>query len=395
MDLAYVAAVDWPKTPVERLQAFRPSFCPWPECPEHRRKEGRFEFQLKGSTPPRRGGACSQRFRCKRCGRTFSERTFSVSYFLKRPELLVPIAAGLVAGSAHRQIARTAGCSPSTVTRLSARIGRHSLLLMARALGELHGRLGESITFDHFETFEYAQDFPFGIATPVGADSWFIYGADPAPHARTGRRSAEQARALSRKPARPRHGGYTGSTARMLDSLLPLTKSGEKLRLLSDDKPQYRQAVDKHSAADRIHLEQYANPLRGPKGAPRQPETRERDRTMFPVDALHTLIRHSTAHHRRETIAFGRRINALMERTFLFVVWRNFVKWRSERKPDPTSPAMRIGLTDSRWDWPQVFSRRLFPAREDVPDIWRTLYRRDWISPMLPSNSRHRLIYAN
>ena len=105
---------------------------------------------------------------------------------------------------------------------------------------------------------------------------------------------------------------------------------------------------------------------------------------MFPVDALHTLIRHSTAHHRRETIAFGRRINALMERTFLFVVWRNFVKWRSERKPDPTSPAMRIGLTDSCWDWPQVFSRRLFPAREDVPDIWRTLYRRDWISPRGP-----------
>ena len=386
--------MDWPKTPVERLQAFRPSFCPWPECPEHRRRDGRFHFQLKGSTAPRRGGARSKRFLCKRCGRTFSERTFSMSYFLKRPELLVPVAAGLVAGSAHRQIARTVGCNPSTVTRLSARIGRHALLLMARALSELRGRLGESITFDHFETFEFAQDFPFGIATPVGADSWFIYGADPAPHARTGRRSAEQARSLRRRPRRPQRGGYTGSTARMLDSLLPLAKCGETLRLLSDDKPQYRQAVHRHPAAARIRLVQCANPARGPKGAPRLPEARERDRTMFPVDALHALIRHSSAHQRRETIAFGRRLNALMERMFLLVVWRNFVKRRSERKPDPTTPAMRIGLTDSRWGWPQVFSRRLFPARETVPPMWRTLYRRDWTSPMLPSNTRHRLVYA-
>ena len=89
------------------------------------------------------------------------------------------MAAGLVAGSAHRQIARSLGCSPSTVTRLSARLGRHALLLMARALEQLRGRLGESITFDHFETFEFAQDFPFAIATPVGAVSWFVYGIDP------------------------------------------------------------------------------------------------------------------------------------------------------------------------------------------------------------------------
>ena len=55
---------------------------------------------------------------------------------------------------------------------------------------------------------------------------------------------------------------------------------------------------------------------------------------------------------------------------------------------------MRIGLTDSRWDWNYVFSRRLFVVRESLPAAWRVLYRRDWTSPMLPSNTRHRLVHA-
>ena len=55
---------------------------------------------------------------------------------------------------------------------------------------------------------------------------------------------------------------------------------------------------------------------------------------------------------------------------------------------------MRLGLTDTRWDWRRVLSRRLFLARETLPPVWRELYRRDWTSPMLRSNTRHRLIYA-
>src|SRR6266704_886538 len=79
-------------------------------------------------------------------------------------------------------------------TALSARLGRHALLLQARALRHLAGRIQEPIVLDHFETFEFTQDFPFGVATPVGTQSWFVYGLDPAPPARAGRRSTTQQR---------------------------------------------------------------------------------------------------------------------------------------------------------------------------------------------------------
>jgi hypothetical protein len=115
---------------------------------------------------------------------------------------------------------------------------------------------------------------------------------------------------------------------------------------------------------------------------------------MFPVDLLHGLLRHSLAHHRRETIAFGRRINALLERLFLAAVWRNFVKKRSERRPELVSPAMQVGLAQELWTWRRVLSRRLFPGRESLSAVQRALYDRAWKTTLLPRNLHHDLVQA-
>ncbi len=330
------------------------------------------------------------RFRCLTCRQTFSRQTFAVSYYRKRPELIRPVAAGLVAGSAHRQIARSLGCAPSTVTRLAARLGRHAMLLLARALGELHGRVGEPFVLDHFETFEFTQDYPFGVATLVGAESWFVYGLDPAPHGRTGRLSVFQKRRVRARPRRSTRGGYAGSTRRTFDLLRPLGTEGRPALVRGDGHPAYDRAAARH----RLILERYPNPPRGPRGSPRSAEARVRDAALFPVDLLHKILRHTLAHQRRETIAFGRRLNAVMERLFLAAVWRNFIKRRSERRPEPRTPAMHLHLTEAPWGWKHLFSRRLFFHRECLPPPWPTLYLREWTTPLLPSNTRHRLLRA-
>lgn len=384
--------MDWPRTPVDRLQDFRPTFCPRKDCPHHTRPEG-FHFR-KHATYPTARGAVVPRFLCMKCGRTFSRRAFSLTYYRKRPELLRPVAAGLQAGSGHRQLARTLGCAPSTVTRISALLGRHAMLLLWRALATLEGQLAEPVVLDHFETFELTQDLPFGVATPVGAESWFVYGIDPAPHARTGRRSAAQERRRKKRAQRPTRGGYIGSARRVLDRLLPLCPQGRGLRIVGDGHPAYATAVEQHPRADDISLECHPNPPRGPKGSPRSAIAIARDEAMFPVDLLHGLLRHSLAAHRRETIAFGRRLNAIVERLFVTAIWRNFVKGVSERKPDPTTPAMRLGLTDRPWKWERVLARRLFPDRERLDGTWLELYRRDWTTPELPSNTPHRRVFT-
>ena len=379
----------WPRTPVERVQLFRPPFCPWPACSQHRRRTRGFRFRHHGSYATQR--RVVPRFLCLACHRTFSRQTFSTSYYLKRPELLLSLAAALQAGSALRQIARSLLCAPSTATGLAARLGRHALLLQARALAHLRRRLAESVVLDHFETFEFTQDYPFGVATTVGSSSWFVYGLDPAPHGRTGRLSPAQHRRLMRRPPRSSHGGYRGSTRRTLSTLLPLVPEGQHLDLIGDGHPAYDAIAGHHP---RVRLQRFPNPSRGPQGSPRSQEALDRDRAMFPSDLLHALLRHTVAHHRRETIAFGRRLNALIERLFLTAVWRNFVKRRSERRPVHETPAMWVGLASERWGWRRVLSRRLFPHRESLTPVERELYRRAWTTPLFSRNTTHALRHA-
>lgn len=359
----------WPDRPVESVQPcrFHPPHCPWPECPAHLRP-GR-GFRRYGSYSRRVDRRRVPRFRCRDCGHTCSQQTFSCTYYLKRPGLLAPVAAGLQAGSAHRQLARSEQCGKTTVSRLSRRLARHAVLLQARleaALPALH----EAVVHDHFETFVGRQDEALGIGTAVAARSRFVFGPDPAPHRGPGRRP-------DRKDGTPRPAAeiapYVKSILRSLDRLLPRVSEGQRLVLTVDGRSDYRAALNAHPLGARVQLDAYPNPVRGPKGSPRAPEAVARDRAMAPVDQLHQLLRHTCADHRRETIAFGRSRPAVLGRAFLTTVWKNLIKGRSERRPDRTTPAMALGLATAPWTWEKLLAQRLFPAREPLPDAWRWL----------------------
>jgi transposase-like protein len=373
--------MNWPRRPVEQIPSdqFKPPFCPNKDCPQHcLDPEDRFRHKRDGIYFRKRERCWVQRYRCKVCKKGFSQRTFAWSYYLKRPELGPKVAALLVSGCAHRQIARLLGCAPSTVTRLVPRIGRLSMLLLCRMLAEL-GRITEPVVLDHFETFVQSQLDALGLGTAVGHESWFVYALDPAPHRRGGKLTPAQKRQVKerKRPLAP-PGGVSQSMDRLLDVLTDYLAPGDLLDLWSDDHPAYRSAVARHPHSSRIRHHVYPNPARGPKGSPRSPEAQERDAAMFPVDQYHSLLRHSCKDHGRETIAFSRRINSALERGFNAIIWRNLVKGRSERKPDRTTPAMRLGLTDRPWKWEWVFSQRLFLTRERVPECWKKVYWRDW-----------------
>jgi len=383
----------WPLVPLERLRPsrFRPPHCPWPQCLSHSpSRRVPFSFHRYGSFRRRCDRRRVPRFLCLLCRRTFSLQTFAFSYYLKRPDLSCPVASGLNAGSAFRQLARSLHCGPSTVARRSARLGRHGLLLLARALSCLPD-LPEPIVYDDFESFVHSQDRPVGLGTAVGLHSWFVYSLDHAPHPR--RSSTPWLR--ERHPERLTRSIPTDSYFKAAARLLSLLASRAKgpIRLLTDAHSDYQRAVNARRDRQRFEHLVFPNPERGPQGAPRSPEAKARDAAMFPVDLLHRILRHTLAHHRRETIAFGRRLEGVLERGFLTSIWRNFVKRRSERTSREETPAMRVGLTRERWSWERVLSRRLFPARTELPEGWRDVYGRAlrWPDPsrMKPHALKH------
>jgi hypothetical protein len=329
------------------------------------------------------------RFRCGACGRTGSQQSFAFSYYLKRPELSRPIARGLVAGSGYRQIARTVGCHHSTVARRSRRLGRHALLLHRLALQEL--TVAEPVIVDDFDSYAGSQYFPCTLPTATGAESWFVYGFAWAPERRRGTMSREQKRRrarLERTFGRPPRGAVQ---AAFLDLLRGLPPRRSALDLVADDDPAIRRAA---AALPAVRLRVYPNPPRGPKGSRRSPAARRRDRALFPNDQLHRFLRHSQAAFRRQTIAFGRSVNALLDRLALFVVWRNLVQWRSERHPRRGTTAMAVGLTERPWRWAQVLAERLHPGRVDPGETLMTRYRRDLRTPGLSRERRHALLRA-
>ena len=381
--LQTVGPMHWPETSAEsvRPSRFNPPFCPWPNCPAHLGPSSgfqRFGYYRKPRDPAR-----IPRFRCRACRRTCSRQTFSTTYYLKRCDLPPLIASSLVACSAHRQIARTFACSKTTVTRAAERLGRHAILFHARSLEHVR-ELTEAVVHDHFEAFIARQDHGLGIGTAVGAQSRFVYDVDPAPHRGSGRRpdrgQAEPVRAI-----RP----YASSIRRTVSVLLPKVFAPNRLLCVVDGRRDYLAAIALRSMKERVTLSIHPNPKRGPKGSPRSREAIARDWQMFPVDQLHQLIRHSCADHKRETIAFGRRLESILGRAHLIAVWKNFVKYRSERKPDPTTPAMKIGLADAPWRWQRLLTRRLFLKRIRTPDSASRVYWKRWTSHLPRLEMKH------
>jgi len=295
----------------------------------------------------------------------------------------VQVAAGLAACSAHRQIARSAHCAKTSVTRMAERLGRHAILFHARCREALPAP-AEAIVHDHFETFIGRQDDALGVGTAVGAASWFVYDVDPAQHKGSGRRPDRAPDRLER----PKQ-AYVASIRRTFQGLIAGTSGSDPLTCIVDGRFDYRRAVRTEVLGTRIRLSVFPNPKRGPKGAPRSKEAIARDHAMFPVDQLHQLLRHTCSDHKRETISFGRRLESILGRVQLIAVWKNFIKLRSERKPNRSTPAVSLGLADERWRWERVLSRRLFPKRSSVSPSALKLYRKQWTPGMPRLDRRH------
>jgi hypothetical protein len=223
-------------------------------------------------------------------------------------------------------------------------------------------QIDEPIVFDHFDTFVRSQVERLGLATAVGKGSWFVYDFRGVRFRGSPRRSRRK-RALKRRPDAPPPGQIVGSTLKVLQRLTH--KAPSTLRWITDHHAAYpaalRRLARRGNCTTTIHHETHVSPQQ--LSADDRVAARSYQQAMFPVNLLHTLFRHSQAHHRRETIAYGRKSANVVGRAAILAVWRNFIKLRTERRPCKITPAIQLGLTSGRWAWGDVLAERLFPGR--------------------------------
>jgi transposase-like protein len=353
-----------------------PPFCPNPDCHFHRWERARWRFVRIGCYERRQAPRRIQRFQCRHCRRRFSTQTFSPTYWL-RHAVLDDLFGRLLGCAGYRQIARALGCSPHRVLGQSARLGRHCLLFHERRRPPVR----EPLCLDTFVSFEFSQYAPTGFHLAAGQASHFCYGFTASELRRSGAMTARQRRRRERLEARlgrPDPRATERDVAALLATLCP---TAQPLELHSDQHQDYPRALRRLPHLALTHRTVSSRAAR----TPRNP--------LFPINLLDLLIRHSGANHKRETIAFSKRRQSAIERLWVLLVWRNYLKSFSERKRDAT-PAMRLGLTGRRWTVEDVLRERLFPGRVGLPPAWAGHYRRDHLTRYLPRNRRHTLRYA-
>jgi len=361
-----------------RTTGWRPPHCPNPNCRYFNHSGGFWPFKRKGyytrTIAPKR----IQRFTCCSCGRHFSTQTFSATYWQKRPRLLEQMLMLVVGCMANRQIARALGCAPSTVAHQVSRLGRHCLLFQASELNRIND-IGE-IVIDGFESFEYSQYHPFHHNVAVEVETGYFLIHTDSPLRRKGRMTAHQKR--RRREIEGTLGRPAPDAVRtgIRDLLEPLAEKGDTLAIRSDDHKAYPPAMRQL----RCRITHSVTPSK----------QRRNDRNpLWEVNLTDLWIRHSTAAHKRETIAWAKRRQASAEKLAIFQVWRNYVKRRWENG-SAVSSAMLKGLANRLLKIRDILAERRFRQHINMPAVWSRYYDRAVETPALGVNRTHTLTYA-
>ncbi|MFO7850106.1 MAG: hypothetical protein R6V67_09125, partial [Spirochaetia bacterium] len=180
-----------------------PTFCPHRFCRyHHKAPTGERWYHIAGSYHTKAFGTVT-RFRCLSCGGGFSEQTFRLDYFVKRPLSYDEISSRVTAGSGIRSIGRRLSVSHQAILNRLTRLARQALGLHAELLATL--TLNEDLVADGFESFVGSQYEPDNTHILVGSRSQFLYAFDYAHLKRKGRMSDGQLIERERREAAMLH----------------------------------------------------------------------------------------------------------------------------------------------------------------------------------------------
>jgi hypothetical protein len=114
---------------------------------------------------------------------------------------------------------------------------------------------------------------------------------------------------------------------------------------------------------------------------------------LFPANLADDWLRHSSANHKRKTIAFSKRRQGAMYRAAIWLVWRNYLQSSSERKRN-APPGVEIGTIPKVMTLNDVLKARLFPWKAVLTGWLSDCYYGRIPTRRIPNAREHRLVYA-
>lgn len=311
------------------MNPFTPPFCRNPTCAYHHPSpESPYTaFERWGSYWTKAFGRVP-RFRCTSCGTTFSRQTFRVDYWLKRCYDYIDLTERLASCSSIRALGRAYHVAGKSIQNRIGRAARQVIAFEAKLSCCRSPK--EDLVADGFESFCVSQYYPNNIHLLVGASSQFVYTADHVTIRRKGRMTREQKKkreALERQyRADPQ--GLCHSFSRILHASFAVLADGARpsLTLWTDRKREYCRSLRLSDCAVGLVA---SGRLVHRTVSSRMP--RSRWNPLFPVNYLDRELRKDLHEHVRETVCFGRNVNAQMERLSLYLYFHNYCKVHRSR----------------------------------------------------------------
>lgn len=312
-----------------------------------------------------------QRYKCTRCGRSFSENTNLMSYRLKKNDraLNSKIFQSLVNGMSNRRISRLLNVSEHCVRLRIKRMSQQAFVF--HHLMSVHLPIIEPLAYDGLENFAGSQYDPNNIQHAVGAESLFIYDFNFAPLNRSGRMSRWQKERLEQ--IEQEYGRYDPAAIRKQSVILferLKKRAGDKLQIWSDEHFQYKRAMRQNRHLRSIKHKRISSKI-----------CRNFQNILFSVNHADLLTRQQLAAFARETISFSKTAVAMCQKYMLFAVYKNYMApqftKKHLRRPEAheQSPAESLGITDHLLSFKEIFHLK---ANDRIAmgmnDDWRAYY---------------------
>lgn len=316
---------------------FVPPRCPFVDCPSFV-PGARFPWRRRGTYVRACDGRVVQRFLCLTCHGSFSTQSFRFDYRLKNPFIHKHVFGQLVSKVTHRQAARLLGVTRKTVELRMRRLGEHCRLFHAARLAGK--RIGGIFQLDEAETFETNRRLkPVTMPVLIERKTRFIVHTESAPLPARGNLSPKHAaRKLAYEALEgKRTSGSRAAVKRCFEALAAHLAPSEPLVVQTDRKVTYPGILrDVFTARAVIHTTTSSRTKRDGKNL------------LAAINHTFAMLRDGVSRVVRRTWAHAKWRTRLAQHTWVWVVYRNYVRYRSNKQKRAT-PAMFLGLEQERW----------------------------------------------
>ena len=316
------------------------------------------------------------RYCCRLCGKTFSDQTFKVDYYVKHPVDYIPLIMALVATSGQGNMSRFTGLRYELIQNRFERLARFFLALHAAVRNQITRE--EDFVLDGFESFARSQYFPNNVNLIVGAGSEYIYQMGFAQLRRKGAMSGEQkARrqelesTLGKAPPK----AVEDSVVRLLKDICTWLRGkgfGPTCLRTDEHKGYVRSLKRVAEASSLLHHRQYSSKAPRNVGSP-----------LFAVNYVDRQLRKDQVNHVRESVQFARCPASMMIRLAIYQGYHNYLmprRVREQRKGNWTTRAEELGV-EPRRIWATIsdlWGKRIFLLKTSLWQEERQTWLMSW-----------------